>query len=139
MNASNSGVISFEGYKVKQVEFKLNENYNASEVTIDMQIGAEINIDRDTQEMTVDLNLFIFKDAIEKNYPFEMVLCLRGSFGFEGEIQDKIEKYQANALAILFPYARALVSTYTANSNVSPLILPTININNLLENLNKEE
>ena len=33
----------------------------------------------------------------------------------------------------MYPYLRALVSTYTANSNVLPLILPAINVNAMLE------
>lgn len=31
------------------------------------------------------------------------------------------------------PYVRALVSSFTANANVTPLILPTVNINKLLD------
>ena len=41
-------------------------------------------------------------------------------------------------MAILFPYIRALVSTFTANANVPPLILPPINVVNLIENVSKE-
>ena len=39
-----------------------------------------------------------------------------------------------NAIAILYPYVRALISTYTANANINPLILPAINVNKLIEN-----
>ena len=40
-------------------------------------------------------------------------------------------------VAILYPYARALVSTYTSNANIAPLILPTINVNQFLKNKEK--
>ena len=35
-----------------------------------------------------------------------------------------------NCLAILFPYLRALISSYTALANVSPILIPAINIAN---------
>lgn len=47
--------------------------------------------------------------------------------------EDKISQYGKNAVAILFPYVRALVSSFTSNANVTPLILPTVNVNRLLE------
>ena len=39
------------------------------------------------------------------------------------------QKTVTYAIAILFPYLRAIVSTYTANANVVPVILPAMNIN----------
>ena len=43
------------------------------------------------------------------------------------------ETLKANAIAILYPYVRAIISTYTANANITPLILPTINVNKLIK------
>ena len=43
------------------------------------------------------------------------------------------ETLKANAIAILYPYVRAIVSTYTANANITPLILPPINVNKLIK------
>ena len=66
-------------------------------------------------------------------YPFEMSVEIEGYF--KGNLEDKdqdIAQYSKNAVAILFPYVRALVSTFTANANVTPLILPTVNVNKLL-------
>ena len=72
----------------------------------------------------------IFKDAEKNNYPFEMTVSLTGKFECEGE---EPEKFSKNAIAILYPYVRAIVSTYTANANVNALILPAINVNKLIE------
>lgn len=80
--------------------------------------------------MIVELELKLFENAVEKGYPFDMYVLVRGYFSGRGE---DILQYQANAIAILYPYVRALVSTYTANSNVTPLILPTINVNKMLK------
>lgn len=49
-----------------------------------------------------------------------------------------IEKYEdipsyffANAIAILFPYVRAFVSTLTLQANYAPMVLPTMNLSSL--------
>ena len=60
-----------------------------------------------------------------------MNLEMTGFFETENGESDKFIK---NAIAILYPYVRALISTYTANANINPLILPAINVNKLIEN-----
>lgn len=136
MKKAALGVISFQRYEVDSVIFKLNRDYKDEEVSIDINTEAEITIDDD--EMLVKLTLDVFPDAISKGYPFEMQLILNGYFALEVTDGSDIKEYQANALAILYPYARAIVSSYTANANVTPLILPTININKMLMD-HKEE
>lgn len=82
--------------------------------------------------MEIELKVHIFKDALHNNYPFEMTLCIKVFFDIQTSDID-IKIFEKNAVAILFPYLRALVSTYTANANVAPVILPTMNINSYLE------
>lgn len=43
------------------------------------------------------------------------------------------EKWEQNALAILFPYVRAIVSSVTAQSGREPLVMPTVNIAELFK------
>ena len=45
---------------------------------------------------------------------------------------------EQNAVAILFPYLRALITTYTGMANVQPLILPPINVAKYIENKKKK-
>lgn len=78
--------------------------------------------------MSINLIVEIFKST--KNPPFTMKVDMLGDFELVGE--DDIEKYKANAIAIMYPYARAIVSTYTSSSNVLPVILPAINVNAML-------
>lgn len=45
---------------------------------------------------------------------------------------DEIPPYfYSNSIAIIFPYIRAFVSTITLQANVSPIMLPTLNISAL--------
>lgn len=48
------------------------------------------------------------------------------------DAQSDIKFFEKNAIAILFPYLRAIVSTYTVNANVAPILLPAMNINEYL-------
>ena len=43
-------------------------------------------------------------------------------------------EWEANALAILFPYIRAIVSSVSAQSGREPVILPTINLAQMFDN-----
>ena len=81
--------------------------------------------------MNITLKVIIYENAVENNKPFEMKIDLTGYFIVEGI---EPERFKANAIAILYPYVRALISTYTANANINPLILPAINVNKLIEN-----
>lgn len=76
--------------------------------------------------------------------PYKLHLELTGNFEYSlGEQHlepDEIEKlFKRNAVTILFPYVRALVSSYTSISNVSPLMIPAINIIKLLEEKEKSK
>lgn len=131
MGNNNPGVIAFEKYEVVKVTFERNDFYNGEEVNVDVKVNANVKSNEDGNAMLVELGLKVFEHAKENGYPFEMFVLVRGYFGKENG--DDIAKFQANAIAILYPYARAIVSSYTANANVTPLILPTVNVNQMLQ------
>ena len=142
MGKTREGIISFEDYQVEKVSFQKNDQYQGEDVELDLGIEAEVFLNEEGF-MMVKLILNIFQEAEEKKYPFEMEVVVLGRFSsnFDDTVdEEELLNYQGNALAILFPYVRALVSTYTAISNVTPLTLPTININRVLhDNKGKEE
>ncbi|OWZ83354.1 hypothetical protein CDO51_09040 [Natranaerobius trueperi] len=55
------------------------------------------------------------------------------------KLDDKDKKWmlEENAVAILFPYLRALIITFTSNVNVPPLILLTTYVKNLAKKTNE--
>ena len=81
--------------------------------------------------MKITLIVDIFKDALKNNYPFEMEVSVTGFF----EISDNTGKFnfEPNAIAILYPYVRAIVSNYTINANIGAVVLPAINVNEMLK------
>lgn len=53
-------------------------------------------------------------------------------------IADIPEYFYPNSLAIVFPYVRAFVSTITLQANVQPVVLPTINLMGITEELKEQ-
>lgn len=126
------GVIRFEKYEVEEIYFKLNPAYEEEEVDIDIKMEVDSASDESGEHMYIRLSVHIFDEAEKNKYPFEMRIVVNGYFEVGADAESDISHYQANAIAILYPYIRAIVSTYTAAANVSPLILPTINVNKFL-------
>ena len=125
-------MLIFKKYIVDEINFKRNANYDTTQKTrIEFSINKKI--ERKDNQMNVILTTKVFENCEEKNYPFEMTVVLTGYFEIENEAKNV--NFEPNAVAILYPYIRSIVSTYTASANVSPLILPTINVNALF---NKE-
>lgn len=133
---SRSSLI-FENYIVEKVNFEINLAYTGKNVEIDMELDKQTEIDGDQFATILDLNLF--PNHLENDYPFNMKVRLIGIFSIENEDNEKIrESYiERNSITILFPYLRSIVSTYTANSNVGTTVLPTINVIKYLEEKKK--
>ncbi len=134
---NNRSVLSFEKYIVKKIEYNTNESYTKeNRIELDFDFDVNCTYAKNSNSLQIELSADIFKGAEEKNYPFEMSVCLKGFFSVEEEFD--ISLFEKNATAILFPYLRAIVSTYTANANVAPVILPPMNINAYLDKKKSE-
>lgn len=123
----------FKNYSIDSLSFERNNRFEHKKVNIDFDVNSAISIDTETNSATVTLNLEIFKDYVDNNYPFHLLISVTGYFGVEPPAKDNIKLIETNAVAILFPYVRSLVSTITANANVTPLILPPINVVELIK------
>jgi len=126
--------LKFVDYQIENLNFRLNNEFNGKKVEVDFAVNSDISFNEDNTA-SVLLNLTVFHDAKSNNYPFELDLVTTGFFKIENfDMETDKKLIEVNAVAILFPYLRSLVSTITANANVRPLILPPINVVNLLRN-----
>ena len=126
--------LRIEKYIVKRVNFEYNEEFKDDSANLDIDIDKNIEYIKNKMIVTLEVNLF---SKTEKRYPFRMNVEVKGFFEIENN--DENINFEPNAIAILYPYVRAIVSTYTSNANVMPLILPSINVNKLLEEKEKEK
>lgn len=131
---SVTSVLELRTYLVKKINFELNSNFDFStpkEVQLAPQFDRNIlKIDKDN--VAVDLSININKGDI----PFFVEIEIEGIFKLNDWEKDENRSIiENNAIAILFPYLRTLVTMVTANANLNPYILPVMNI---VEMLNKQ-
>ncbi|MGD6874238.1 protein-export chaperone SecB [Sutcliffiella horikoshii] len=130
-----SSSLRFIDYIVNSVEFIYNHKFEEKPISIDFDIDKEIEYVESDNNILVTLIVKVFENASKNNYPFTMNLNVTGIFEVDKMDKEKSDSFaEVNAVAILFPYIRALITTYTSNSNVPPLILPPINVVKLMEN-----
>lgn len=134
MNKEMKSILVFDRYEVNNIEFRLNKECTRDNISLDLNIQREVTYIPEEKIGEVKLITKVFENPVENNYPFSIQVEVTGVFKVETEdslLSDQL--LNTNAVAILFPYIRALISTYTANANVEPLILPAINVNKLLD------
>lgn len=125
-------ILEFNKYIVNNISFNYNYDYNKQDsIELDFDLDHECLIEND--RMNIRLFLTVFPEPVKNNYPFTIKVGVDGYFRVKGEMNDRL---QANAIAILYPYVRAIVSNYTAQANVLPLFLPPINTMKYLESKN---
>lgn len=123
-------MLIFQKYVVDKVVFERNNDYDFNQKS-KIEFSINKHTEKNDNKMIVSLNTKIFENAKENNFPFEMEVVVTGTFEIENN-SNEID-FEPNAIAILYPYIRAIVSTYTANANLNALILPTINVNKLIK------
>ena len=128
--SDKQGAIKFLDYRVSKVEFYLNKTEKQSN-ELNVEVGSDKEVDKELKNMLVELNVEI---GDKDESPFFMSICLEGLFELSQDYLDyDINLFYSNALSIMYPYVRAIVSTYTAGANIKPVILPTINIKKMLK------
>ncbi|MCD8850914.1 hypothetical protein [Staphylococcus xylosus] len=78
------------------------------------------------------------------HYNRKIIVAVQGKFSFENtensDIKVMEDLLRVNGTAILMPYIRTLISNLTAFDNSTDhVLLPTINVNSLLEDSEKED
>ena len=124
---SSPSDFKFLGYVVSKVEFELkNEFFTQNDFKYDQAIDIQQNFNAENNRFVeVLLNI---KIANEKE-SFNFLLSIRGGFEANKEMPEELFRslYTVNAPAILYPFARAIITTYTAQANIPPIILPAVN------------
>lgn len=130
---------------MEKAAFKL-DSYQFTKASLDFNIpdNTELNITFNpkgtfhTERRQYDLAFDVVVECKETGTKVVEVSCV-ASFTFEGQvsIENIPDYFYPNSLAILFPYIRAFVSTISLQANVRPVILPTINLMGLTEELKR--
>lgn len=137
-NAFNTdSVMQFKGYKVNKIYFEENLNCLAHEFDVRPYFFKKMNIiDDNNFEITLGCKI---QPSEDNPFPFSAEVVITGVFQIDSMNENNKILMSENSVAILFPYLRSTLSMLTMNANINPLILPTINIVELLKQYDKEE
>lgn len=112
-----------EEFSYKNVERKIGTNT--------FHVKNEVDIEKKEDEYIVKI-----KTSLEtENKTQSLYLISVGKFAFTDVVDDdtKEELININAVAIMFPYVRSEVTLLTTQPGVTPVILPPVNVNELMK------
>lgn len=136
MEKAHRGVIQFLGYRLIDFQYHCDNNYAVTNgEAIQYSFGFHKKTERPSdQSMLVFLRTNVFIGENEEDAPCSMSLEIVGHFESDISIQPQ---WEMNALAILFPYVRSIISSFTAQSGMPSVILPTVNIAQMFKDAEK--
>ncbi|MFT9078565.1 protein-export chaperone SecB [Ethanoligenens sp.] len=130
--------LCFLGYQVDKIHFEVNKEYKAiTKKGVPLLPSFSRKIAREENGVyQVKLEFKIFPAESDENMPISLETSITGRFALQS---DDINLVRHNAVAILFPYLRSLVSFITLNANVAPLVLPIVNTTELFDKSDDEK
>lgn len=84
--------------------------------------------------------IFLFEAFIEESKNIVVSIRCKATFQFKEliSLEDIPSFFYPNSIAILYPYIRAFVGTISLQSNIKPIMLPTLNLSGLKDVLIKQ-
>jgi len=128
---------------MEKAAFKL-DGYRFTRVNLDMTnpLSSELDVSfkpvgRFNQK---ESKFFLNFDTVvsDKNAVVISISCT-AVFSFQGKItiNDIPDFFYPNSIAIIFPYVRAFIGTVSLQANIRPVMLPTLNLTGLMNDLRR--
>lgn len=123
---------AFINYKFNKAELNLRNLPEEGTFTLQFKPNGEYVESAGLFRLNLDFkakvgNRNVIVTEVEASFRFSKSLAL----------EDIPPYFYPNSIAILFPYIRSFVSTLTLQANMKPIILPTMNLTSLQEDLRK--
>lgn len=127
-----TAVFSLENYTFEKILLDLQDLHVGETISLSFHPTGVYSPKRGVYELC-----FLCDASVDsKQTPIVSVLC-KAAFKFKDIVSfEEIPSYFfSNSIAILFPYIRAMVSTVTLQANIPPIVLPTMNLTSLCQQL----
>lgn len=130
-------ILEFRNYVVDDMNYTKNKDFKSAKDDIDLKPKVDVKFEVGDSEIAVSLNVIV--GSLDNNdMPFEAGCSITGQFIYHPTANtmgvNVKELLENNAVAILYPYARTLISQLTQNSNEYPsYVLPTIDVAEMLK------
>lgn len=126
----NTSSFQFENFIINKSLFELGKNSEVSDLSVGFRPSGKLDLEN--QRFNLELSVFI-SDSSEA---FKVEIDSVGFFTFMNIEKDNLSSFlYYNAPALLFPYIRAYISSLTTLSGIKPIVLPTLNLSNLKDDL----
>ena len=125
---------SFKGFRITEAELHFDNATN----NLKLQFYPEGVFDAEKSQY----HLHISFRALNDNKNEDLVVRTECVALFQLEqtvkgLENVPQFFYANSIAIVYPYLRAFMSTLTIQANISPIVLPTLNLSSLENDLRK--
>ncbi|ETA74457.1 protein-export chaperone SecB [Ligilactobacillus equi] len=125
-------VLNFDNYQVKSMSYKRNDKFGGQLEEAVLKVTPKRHISINGDDIQVSLSVCIGSLSDQKS-PFELNCEIIGHFTYDASSDtEKVgvdTLVKKNAVAILYPYLRMLISNLTVSTNeFSGYILPTVNV-----------
>lgn len=128
--------LRFNDYEVDKMVFIRNHEFDDSkdeDIALKFSFSSEVLLSSEKEKGIIILTCKLFEeDFSENNLPFYLELTMRGYYDCE-EVEE-FEDFELNAMAILLPYLRSTITSFTAQAGIAPVIIPPINVFNVFKN-----
>ena len=118
-------VVNLQGYKVDKIDF-VNTTENGTKIALGNKYSYQVQyaVNKSVAKGTFDIEVH------DKENPerFKIHVIVVGIFAYDPN--EKKELIHTETFKALFPYAKALITTVTANCGIQPVIIPNIDIDN---------
>ena len=118
-------IVNLQAYKVDKIEFA-NALENGTKISLGNKYSYQVQyaVGKDIARGTFDIEVH------DKENPdqFKIRVIVVGIFAYNPD--EKQEIIHTETFKSLFPYAKALITTVTANCGIQPVIIPNIDIDN---------
>ena len=118
-------VVNLQAYKVDKIDFA-NAMENGTKIALGNKYSYQVQyaVGKSVAKGTFDIEVH------DKENPdkFKIHVIVVGIFAYNPD--EKKELIHTETFKALFPYAKALITTVTANCGIQPVIIPNIDIDN---------
>ncbi|MCH8533979.1 MAG: protein-export chaperone SecB [Flavobacteriaceae bacterium] len=126
----DNSFFQFERFTIQKSFFELTPTEEIGELSVGFQPKGKL--DYNHGKFHLELGIYVSDSSEALKIEIETI----GYFSFEKLDRESLPGFLfVNAPAILFPYLRAYISSLTTLSGIRPIVLPTLNLINLKDDL----
>jgi len=117
----------FINYKISKIESFIAEDFGKEPENLQQSVDVNYEVsEKEPRKIKVFLTIKITADSEKLRF----IVVVVGYFDAHEEMEDELFKKlcEVNAPAILLPYARSIITNFTALCNIKPIILPLFNL-----------